>query len=110
MEMQISAEQVIMLTRPIHHQLLRHDVLTDLARQIISSQAIHIASQYVFWHEVHGKPMPLFGLEFLVSDVFSVTWTEMLEIYSELIWIDEQEEARHFFSHFPDSIRSILSQ
>ncbi len=92
----LSTENTIMLTWPQANEMRRSGKLSCFASHIIDSQPIHIASPYTFWREINGKPMPLFGLEQIIFDVFGILWPELKMAFNRMIWIDEEAELRHF--------------
>jgi hypothetical protein len=93
LEMSMNAEEVVMLTRLDAGALRKLGKLTEFAAHILDSQPIHIASKYVFWHEVNSTPMPLFGLDAMVFEAFGLLWGELGAACGRLIWIDEDAEA-----------------
>ncbi len=65
----------------------------------VRSQPVHIASKYVFWlTSANDKPVPMFGFESLVIDTYGFSWHELIEVYENLIWIDEFLDAEDFAS------------
>lgn len=73
LEMKMSAEQIVTLTWQAARKLKG---VTSYATHILKSQPVHIASSYVFWQDVDGKPYPLFGFDGIVFDAFTLTWGE----------------------------------
>lgn len=91
-----SAQNTICLTRADASFMRDAGMLSAFSCHILDSQPAHIASAYVFWREFNGKPMPLFGMEQLIFDVFGLTWGELDVAYSRMIWIDEDADRLDF--------------
>lgn len=77
LEMSMGADEIVCLTWRDAKKLK----LTSYALRILRSQPVHISTDYVFWQEYDGRPMPLFGLEQEVFDTFGVVWGELRHSY-----------------------------
>lgn len=92
LEAKLSAQEVVTLTWDKVRTMRRSGLIPPYACRILDSQPVHIKCQYVFWRSVNGRPVPLFGLEQEVFDVFGMVWGELASAYERIILVDEKAE------------------
>lgn len=103
LDMSLTADQVI--TLKWKDALKLH--LTEYAAVILNSQPRHIMCDYVFWKELRGKPMPLFGLDGMVFENFGLIWSELTAATKNVIWIDEVAEAEAFLKELELTLKKV---
>lgn len=85
LELGLRSDEVITLRWPDALMMMRRGELTERCRQILAKQPRHIASDYVFWVEGETRPMPLFGLDQQVFDVYGLVWGQLQAAYRRMI-------------------------
>lgn len=82
LEAALDSIQVAMLT---WRRLALMGELSETANGLLEGQPRHLHTPYVFWEYQGGMPMPVFGLDAVVFEVFGLVWAELTFGYRHLI-------------------------